>query len=238
MFAEMHHDPALRIRLMQSTLRSLVTGEDFPAEPSGGSAFRFLIPISQAKVNPSTAHLVEREGELQLWEGKHRRLVIYPCRNNTELNFVCLHPDSESPMSHEGWSNSASIDHLLEVFDEFCEPMKMLLRMADRDTLKLWRLYDRRALSTWVAGKAALLGDAAHPFLPHQGQGGAQAIEDGAALGALFPAGTSADDINERLRLYMQCRYDRATLVQNFSRMMAFKTSEKDGVGGFSLDRE
>lgn len=114
--------------------------------------------------------------------------------------------------------------------------MKTLLSMVDPETIKLWKLYDRKALSTWINGSAVLLGDAAHPFLPHQGQGGAQAIEDGAALGALFPLGIAPDEVPARTELYMKARYDRATLVQNFSRQMAFKTSENDSVGGHSLD--
>lgn len=114
--------------------------------------------------------------------------------------------------------------------------MRTLLAMADPDTIKLWRLYDRKALQTWINGNTALLGDAAHPFLPHQGQGGAQAIEDGAALGALFPLGIKKEEVAERLKLYMQARYERATMVQNFSRQMAFQTSAKDKVGGFSMD--
>ncbi|KAF7528389.1 hypothetical protein G7054_g10167 [Neopestalotiopsis clavispora] len=221
---------------VHSILRSVVSGEDIPISPSGGSAFRFLVSVEKVKANPITAHFVEKPGDFQVWEGKHRRLVIYPCRHNTELNFVCLHPDTESQNSVEGWDNAATVEHLVKVFSEFYEPMKELLSMADADTLKLWRLYDRGALGTWVNGFAALMGDAAHPFLPHQGQGGAQAIEDGAALGALLPLGVTKDEIPGRLKLYMEARYDRATLVQNFSRQMAFQTSEKDKVGGFSLN--
>jgi salicylate hydroxylase len=135
-----------------------------------------------------------------------------------------------------GWNNEASVEHLLRVYDEFCPEMKLLLSMADPATVKLWRLYDRQALTTWIKGSAALLGDAAHPFLPHQGQGGAQAIEDGAALAALLPFGTTPKEVPQRLKLYMKARYDRATMVQTFSRKMAFKTSEKDVVGGHSMD--
>lgn len=36
----------------------------------------------------------------------------------------------------------------------------------------------------------------------------------------------------------MQSRYDRATMVQNYSRLAAFKTSPDDEVGGTSTDRE
>jgi len=75
-----------------------------------------------------------------------------------------------------------------------------------------------------------LLGDAAHPFLPHQGQGGAQAIEDAAALGALLPLGTPVSELPERLKLYMECRYERATTIQVYSRDSGFKV--KGGAHG------
>jgi hypothetical protein len=73
-------------------------------------------------------------------------------------------------------------------------------------------------LPTFVHERFALLGDAAHPFLPHQGQGGGQAIEDAVALGALLPLGTTRHDIPERLRLYNECRYERAHKIQDFTR--------------------
>ncbi|KAJ5767646.1 FAD/NAD(P)-binding domain-containing protein [Penicillium manginii] len=188
---------------VHSSLRTKIAREDIAAEPSGGSAFRFLVPMSKVKANPVTASLVQKAGELQFWDGQYRRLVIYPCR----------------------------------VFDEFSTPMKSLLAMADPDSIKLWRLLDRKALGTWINGNSCLIGDAAHPFLPHQGQGGAQAIEDGIALGALFPLGTPRAEIPERLELYMECRYDRATMIQNFSRQAAFKISAKDDVGALEFMR-
>ncbi|RAH84256.1 FAD/NAD(P)-binding domain-containing protein, partial [Aspergillus japonicus CBS 114.51] len=203
---------------VHSTLRSIIAQEDGSPHPSGGSAFRFLIPVAAIDANPATKDLVPRPGEFQLWDGTYRRLVIYPCRNGTELNFVCLHPDAESQHSTEGWDVSGSQDQLLRIYDEFSPAMKALLAMTDPDSIKLWRLLDRKALRTWVREKACLLGDAAHPFLPHQGQGGAQAIEDGAALAALLPLGTGPDVIPHRLQLYMQARYDRATMIQDFSR--------------------
>ncbi|KAL2783945.1 hypothetical protein BJX66DRAFT_330328 [Aspergillus keveii] len=221
---------------VHSALRQFVAREDIAPTPSGGSAFRFLIPISKVEENPETRQLLARPGELQLWDGTYRRLVIYPCRNNTELNFVCLHPDRESEGSTEGWNNAASLDQVLKVYDEFCPAMKALLRMVNPEDIKLWRLLERKALGTWISGKSCLIGDAAHPFLPHQGQGGAQAIEDGAALGALFPLGTKPAEVAGRLELYIKCRYDRATMVQEYSRLAAFKTGPDDKVGGTSTD--
>jgi len=41
-----------------------------------------------------------------------------------------------------------------------------------------WALYDIEELPHYVHGRAALLGDAAHAMLPHQGAGAGQGLED------------------------------------------------------------
>lgn len=94
-----------------------------------------------------------------------------------------------------------------------------LLDKADTETLKIWELLDMEKLPTWVNDKLAVLGDAAHPFLPHQGQGAGAAIEDAAALAVVLPPNTPPEDIPERLRLYEKFRYERAHNIQNFSRL-------------------
>jgi 2-polyprenyl-6-methoxyphenol hydroxylase-like FAD-dependent oxidoreductase len=68
-------------------------------------------------------------------------------------------------------------------------------------------------------GRLALLGDAAHPFLPHQGQGGACAIEDAVSIAVLFPRDTPRDEIKDRLALYEKIRYERANRLQEYSRL-------------------
>lgn len=63
---------------------------------SGKAAFRFLIPRKVALEDPVTQPLVERQSALQIWYGSDRRVVVYPCNDNELLNFVCIHPDTES----------------------------------------------------------------------------------------------------------------------------------------------
>ncbi|KAI8273882.1 hypothetical protein K4K60_010305 [Colletotrichum sp. SAR11_57] len=54
-------------------------------------------------------------------------------------------------------------------------------------------------------------------MLPHQGQGGAQALEDGAALGALLPYDTLSSQVNRRLQLFNKVRYARTITVMVMS---------------------
>ncbi|KAF8145226.1 hypothetical protein K438DRAFT_1992067 [Mycena galopus ATCC 62051] len=72
-------------------------------------------------------------------------------------------------------------------------------------------------LSTWVLGRAALLGDAAHATLPFLGQGAGMGIEEAGALGCLLPAGTRREDVPARLRAYECLRKQRGDFVKTES---------------------
>ncbi|TGO15060.1 hypothetical protein BPAE_0601g00020 [Botrytis paeoniae] len=211
---------------IHSKIRTLLLKDLPPPEPSGTNAFRFLIPIDEIRAGPKTAHFVEKSGQMLLLYGKDRRIVAYPCRNNNLLNFVAMHPEEETEASSEEWSQSASKDSLLSFYTSYTDDVQALLAKVSPEDIELWNLLNHEEMGreNWVHGKMALLGDAAHGFLPHQGQGGAQAIEDNAAIGALFPLDTQSTDIQQRLKLCVQARYDRATLVQDFTRQAAFET--------------
>jgi 2-polyprenyl-6-methoxyphenol hydroxylase-like FAD-dependent oxidoreductase len=74
------------------------------------------------------------------------------------------------------------------------------------DDMRFDELLLRDPLSEWGTGRITLLGDAAHPMLPHTGQGAAQALEDAVALGlVLGPAG----GVEPALRRYEQVRSRR-----------------------------
>jgi 2-polyprenyl-6-methoxyphenol hydroxylase-like FAD-dependent oxidoreductase len=45
--------------------------------------------------------------------------------------------------------------------------MLALIQKVDTETLKVWKLLDMEVIPTWVKDRPVLLGDAAHPFLPH-----------------------------------------------------------------------
>ena len=85
-------------------------------------------------------------------------------------------------------------------------------------------LFEREALSTWGSGPLTLLGDAAHPLLPHTGQGAAQALEDAVALGlALDPRA----DAEPALRCYERVRSRRTRRLVTLGPRIARITTTK-----------
>ncbi|RDW94889.1 FAD binding-containing protein [Coleophoma crateriformis] len=205
---------------VRSVTRKKVAGRDVNLFSSGKSAFRFMITRQSALDDPVTAKFAQSPGELIIWYGTDRRIVMYPTTNNTQLNFVCIHPDSESGAGGaDTWSQKTSLEEMTKVYEGFDPAMIALISKADKDSLKAWKLMDMETLPTWVRGKLALLGDAAHPFTPHQGQGGGQAIEDAISMAIVFSGDAKKEEINERLNLYEKIRKERAETIQEYSRI-------------------
>ncbi len=144
---------------------------------------------------------------------------MYPARNNELLNFVCIHPDPQETADGDNtWNREGRVEDLLKCYEGFDPRALKLLALADPESLKVWNLMDMDEIEQWQRGHCCLIGDAAHPFLPHQGQGAAQAIEDAASLGCVLPLGTTRADVPSRMQLYEKCRKERAERVQDVTR--------------------
>jgi 2-polyprenyl-6-methoxyphenol hydroxylase-like FAD-dependent oxidoreductase len=110
------------------------------------------------------------------------------------------------------------------------DPAALLAHMAPRfddtfravtsatEELRLDELFDRDPLPFWSQGAVTLLGDAAHPLLPHTGQGAAQAIVDGVTLGRLLTGDVSVADA---LRRYETERRPKTTALLHQGRRTA-----------------
>ena len=85
-----------------------------------------------------------------------------------------------------------------------------IMRAAAPDSLRHDPLCMREPLSRWGDGNVTLLGDAAHPVLPHTAQGAALALEDAVALGLAL--GHGGDPI-AALRRYEDVRAARTRRV-------------------------
>jgi salicylate hydroxylase len=189
---------------IRSALQPFVV-EPSPPEYSGFRAYRGLIDRKSLDSWPDQTH--------QVWMGQGKHFMVFPVRSGTLLNYVGFVPlDIETV---ESWSAIGDRDQLAESFAGWDPNIEKLL--AKVETCFWWGLFDRKPLRTWCNGRLTLLGDAAHPMLPHLGQGGNQAIEDGVAL-AILLAGRSASDVPAALRAYEDLRRPRASMVQSESR--------------------
>ena len=107
---------------------------------------------------------------------------------------------------------------MLEIYKDFHPGLRKLLDKVKDQDLKVYPLLDLKTLPTFIEGRMALIGDAAHPFTPHLAQGAAMALEDGASLGVMLGNDVTSDEVPERLELYNKARYDRASTIQQYSR--------------------
>src|SRR5262249_23467601 len=100
-----------------------------------------------------------------------------------------------------------------------------IMRAAPPDSIRHDPLFMRDPLPRWGDGNVTLLGDAAHPVLPHTAQGAALALEDAVALGlALGPGG----DPIAALRRYEEVRAARTRRVIGAGpRIAALTTTRK-----------
>jgi salicylate hydroxylase len=181
-----------------------------PAEPvfSGVVAYRGLVP------RPDQYPL----GLLRMWVGEGQHFLVFPVRGGQLLNYVGF-VGSDAP-ARESWSASGDPTALAAHFAGWDPVIGGIIAAISGPGGSgfRWGMYDRVPLSRWSSGRLTLLGDAAHPMLPHLGQGVNQALEDAATLALLLGACPSSAEVPQLLAAYEKLRRDRTAQVQLGSR--------------------
>ena len=101
---------------------------------------------------------------------------------------------------------------------------RAIVQATNPADVRVDELFDRDPIDDWGRGRVTLLGDAAHPMLPHTGQGAAQALEDAVALGLAL---ASATDLEDALRKYERVRSRRTGGIVLRGRRIAKFTTTK-----------
>ena len=188
-----------------SAVRSyLFPGED--THFNGQVAFRALIPDDLVPPGVLRQRVV-------MHPAPKRYLLHYPLRGGQIMNLIGC--GQASNWEEEGWAIPATNDEFAAAYADVAPHLLALIRNIPSGALFKWGLRDREPLATWVLGRVAMLGDAAHPMTPFLGQGACLAIEDAMVLGRAFEASTS---VYEALDRYETARKTRGTNVQLWSR--------------------
>ncbi|CAM4120130.1 FAD-dependent monooxygenase [Nocardia ninae] len=103
---------------------------------------------------------------------------------------------------------------LRERFARWHDPVPALLDAAPADAVLQHDTFELPNLPTYVSGKVAVLGDAAHAMAPNLGQGACQAIEDAVTLAAAVDTLGAEAGLQE----YDRLRRPRTQMIAQLSR--------------------
>jgi 2-polyprenyl-6-methoxyphenol hydroxylase-like FAD-dependent oxidoreductase len=145
------------------------------------------------------------------WIGPDVHFLFSTIKGGSDCCWVLTHRDDHD--IEESWSFPGKMEDVLKVlegWDTICTAI-----VEKTPTIVDWKLVYRDPLPTWVSkhGRIALLGDAAHPFLPTSAQGATQAVEDGVTLAVMLKR-AGKENVPAAVRAYQAVRYDRVKAVQ------------------------
>ncbi|KAK4224693.1 6-hydroxynicotinate 3-monooxygenase [Podospora fimiseda] len=198
---------------VRSRGRKIVLGFDENPKSSGYAVYRAWFPADRIKNNPVIKHIVENGDTHQGFIGPDIHFLASSIKNGTEVNWVFTHIDDGN--IEESWQFPGKPEEALKYLDGWCDVVHELVKATPEGRLIDHKLVYRDPLPTFISPKAriALIGDAAHPFLPTSIQGASQSIEDGVALAACLEL-SGKENIPRALRAYEKLRYERVHKAQ------------------------
>lgn len=153
------------------------------------------------------------EPKVILWLGPRQHCVCYPVSAGS---LISVGATAQAAHWHaESWSATGRPQDMAGAYAGWNDEVRAVLGALD--SVALWALHDRDAITCWSRGRITLAGDAAHPMLPFMAQGANQAVEDAAVL-AWNLARAGAEQVPACLERYQLARIARTATVQRISR--------------------
>jgi salicylate hydroxylase len=190
---------------IHSSVRELLLGAE-SARFSGHVAYRGLVLAERM------AHLGLEVNASSWWGPDHHFVHYFVGAGARYVNWVAAMPGE---WRVESWTEQGDVADALREFEGWHPQVRAIISATEHTNR--WALYDRDPLPRWSAGRAVLLGDAAHAMLPYMAQGAVQAIEDAAVLARCLER-TARNELTQALRRYEETRKARATRCQEGSR--------------------
>lgn len=194
-----------------------------PAAPrfTGTCAYRGMIDSLRLREAYRAAGVDEHLVDVpQMYLGLDGHILTFPVKQGRIINVVAFisdrsRPDPQWP-ADAPWVREASQREMLDAFAGWGDAARVLLECIPAPTH--WALHDLAELPGYVHGRVALIGDAAHAMLPHQGAGAGQGLEDAWFLARLLGDPRARDAAPEALlAAYDALRRPRACRVQRTS---------------------
>ncbi|CCL98087.1 uncharacterized protein FIBRA_00081 [Fibroporia radiculosa] len=183
--------------------------------------YRGLIPREKVQAAGVKTDLFSGRPVCYLGDSKH--IIVFPVKNSTLINVVAFVADYSKPIGSdylppgEPWVKVVPQEEMIQAYDGWGSDAISLLKCIEEPSK--WSVHVLYPpLDSYVKGRVALLGDAAHAMLPHLGAGAGQGIEDAYVLVELLKhPQTTTSNIEAVLQAYDRIRRPRAQMVWNGS---------------------
>jgi 2-polyprenyl-6-methoxyphenol hydroxylase-like FAD-dependent oxidoreductase len=183
----------------RSVVRSGILRDEEPRH-TGVTGWRSVVPAPSEDFHPET---------VMNFLGRGRLMATFPC--GRDLVYWAVATTSEPAGGDDPETVKQAISSVLEGSPEY---LRALIDAAPSETILRTELQDRDPADTWIDGRIALLGDAAHLTSPFVGQGAGIAMEDAVTLARELALTARLEDarmIAAALESYQDKRIERAS---------------------------
>ncbi|KAF2093557.1 salicylate hydroxylase [Rhizodiscina lignyota] len=198
---------------VRSTARTIVLGYEDKPKSSGYAIYRAWMPSKLLEDDPLTRELVANGDSHVGFLGPDIHWLGAAVSATNSYSWVCTHQDTRDV--EESWQAPGDVEDACRVLEGWSPVVHAIARATPPETLVDWKLVYRDPLPTWISPKSriALIGDAAHPFLPTSIQGASQAMEDGVTVAICLELSGKGHE-RTALRAFEKMRYDRVLKAQ------------------------
>ncbi|WP_460857231.1 FAD-dependent monooxygenase [Nocardiopsis coralliicola] len=196
----LHGDVVVAADGVHSLLRPLLRSAE--ARPLDLAVYRGVVPA------PAVAAAAAGPPRISVWLGPGGTATVQPAADGAAAVSATLLPPGAPA---DRWSADG---RAAELYGRLSGWHPDLLSVVQRvEQVGRWDLSERPAVEAWTGGRVVLIGDAAHPMLPHISRGVDQAVEDGAVL-AQFLLRADALSAGRALSAFSRARAERVRRVQ------------------------
>lgn len=210
---EMHADVVIAAEGVRSRGRKIVLGYEDKPKSSGYAVYRSWFSGDAIKDNPMLKHLVDGDSHSG-FIGPDLHFLVSSLKGGKEFNWVFTHIDDGN--IEESWQFPGKIEDCLNYVEGWAPIVQEIVRSTPKDARLIdHKLVFRDPLPTFISPRCriALIGDAAHPFLPTSIQGASQSIEDGVVLATCLEL-AGKEDVQTAIRAHEKIRYERVHRAQ------------------------